>query len=258
MLALILISRPKFLFLDEPFGDLDPVTLRDVTNALKTISKDYGITIVMVSHNTDFIKELSDGSLPVDRFSRYLAQDEVYLSNYYRQMFELAELMDSESNKALFTAFAQSGMEGEQAMHQMLIEKYDIATDVKASVITKAYNELTQSGIDCGNRCIALAGMLPCMWIYNRVGLHIFSNARLEGNPYKEWILEYGNQEFTEGVDTVLDIIDNWAITASEETIAKMDEYYLRAALYEYAFWDYGYHGDDRNYDYAEALEEWI
>lgn len=206
----------------------------------------------------DFIKELSDGSLPVDRFSRYLAQDEVYLSNYYRQMFELAGLMDSESNKALFTAFAQSGMEGEQAMHQMLIEKYDIATDVKASVITKAYNDLTQSGIDCGNRCIALAGMLPCMWIYNRVGLHIFGNARLEGNPYKEWILEYGNQEFTEGVDTVLDIIDNWAITASEATIAKMDEYYLRAALYEYAFWDYGYHGDDKNYDYAEALEEWI
>ena len=36
MLALILISRPKFLLLDEPFGDLDPVTLRDVTNALKT------------------------------------------------------------------------------------------------------------------------------------------------------------------------------------------------------------------------------
>ena len=35
MLALILVSRPKFLLLDEPFGDLDPVTLRDVTNAYK-------------------------------------------------------------------------------------------------------------------------------------------------------------------------------------------------------------------------------
>ena len=56
MLALILISRPKFLLLDEPFGDLDPVTLRDVTNSLKKISKEYGITIVMISHNTDFIK----------------------------------------------------------------------------------------------------------------------------------------------------------------------------------------------------------
>ena len=60
MLALILISKPKFLLLDEPFGDLDPITLRDVTNAIKKISKAYGITVVMISHNTDFIKELSN------------------------------------------------------------------------------------------------------------------------------------------------------------------------------------------------------
>ena len=66
MLALILVSRPKLLLLDEPFGDLDPVTLRDVTNALKKISKTYGITIVMVSHNTDFIKELSNRALFMD------------------------------------------------------------------------------------------------------------------------------------------------------------------------------------------------
>ena len=66
MLALILVSRPKFLLLDEPFGDLDPVTLRDVTNSLKQISKTYGITIVMISHNTDFIKELSNRAIFMD------------------------------------------------------------------------------------------------------------------------------------------------------------------------------------------------
>ena len=66
MLALILVSRPKFLLLDEPFGDLDPVTLRDVTNSLKKISKKYGITIVMISHNTDFIKELSNRAVFMD------------------------------------------------------------------------------------------------------------------------------------------------------------------------------------------------
>ncbi len=66
MLALILVSRPKYLLLDEPFGDLDPVTLRTVTNSLKKISKKYGITIVMISHNTDFIKELSNRAIFMD------------------------------------------------------------------------------------------------------------------------------------------------------------------------------------------------
>ena len=66
MLALILISKPEFLLLDEPFGDLDPITLRTVTNSLKKISKEYNITIVMISHNTDFIKELSNRALFMD------------------------------------------------------------------------------------------------------------------------------------------------------------------------------------------------
>lgn len=66
MLALILVSRPEFLLLDEPFGDLDPITLRTVTNSLKTISKKYNITIIMISHNTDFVKELSNRAIFMD------------------------------------------------------------------------------------------------------------------------------------------------------------------------------------------------
>lgn len=63
MLALILISKPDFLLLDEPFGDLDPITLRIVANSLKKIAKEYDITIIMISHNTDFVKELSNRTL---------------------------------------------------------------------------------------------------------------------------------------------------------------------------------------------------
>ena len=66
MLALILVSKPEFLLLDEPFGDLYPITLRIVTNSLKKISKKYKITIIMISHNTDFIKELSNRALFMD------------------------------------------------------------------------------------------------------------------------------------------------------------------------------------------------
>lgn len=66
MLALVLASRPGVLLLDEPFGDLDPKTLRIVANSLKKISKEFGTTIVMISHNTDFIKELSNRAIFID------------------------------------------------------------------------------------------------------------------------------------------------------------------------------------------------
>ncbi|MBO7731987.1 MAG: ABC transporter ATP-binding protein, partial [Methanobrevibacter sp.] len=66
MLALVLVSKPDILLLDEPFGDLDPKTLRIVANSLKRICKEFGTTIVMVSHNTDFIRELSNRAVFID------------------------------------------------------------------------------------------------------------------------------------------------------------------------------------------------
>ena len=205
-----------------------------------------------------FIKELSDGSLELDCFARYIGQDEIYLKNYYQQMFALAEMMDTPENKELFVSFAKSGMEGENLMHELLINKYNICTTVPASEVTTKYNNLIKAGLSSDNRCIALATMLPCMWIYNRVGLHILNTATLENNPYKEWILEYGNEEFTHGVNMVIEIIDKWAENVDSDTRDKMNQFFLEAALCEYAFWDYGYEGDSKSYDYMNSLTEWI
>lgn len=65
-LALVLTSNPEILILDEPFGDLDPITLRMVSNSLKRINKEFGTTIIMVSHHIDFIREVTTRALMID------------------------------------------------------------------------------------------------------------------------------------------------------------------------------------------------
>ena len=129
-------------------------------------------------------------------------------------------------------------------MHQLIIEKVGIDLKVSPSDVTLGYNAHTQKAIDTGVKELALAAILPCNWIYNRVGLDILSRSRLEGNPYKDWILEYGNEEFTSGVKMLVGMIDRWAEDASEELIAGMDKEFLEALRFEYAFWEYGYNGD--------------
>ncbi|MBR3013277.1 MAG: TenA family protein [Bacteroidales bacterium] len=205
-----------------------------------------------------FIKELADGSLDPTRFDRYIAQNELYIGNYGRQMFQLADMMPDPDQQEMFRAFAQSGIDGEKAMHELLISRFGITTEVKASVVTSTYNRHTQAAIDSGSKEVALAAMLPCMWIYNEVGLYIRSIASLEGNPYKEWVLEYGNDEFTEGVNSVLALADEWAASTDGATRARMTRAYLEAALFEYAFWDYGYCGPDKDYSYMDSLKGWI
>lgn len=193
-----------------------------------------------------FIKELADGSLDTARFDRYLAQDELYVGNYGRQMFELAELITEPEAHEMFCTFAKEGIEGEKAMHALLIERFGIDTQVLPSPVTADYNAHTQAAIGTGSKEIGLAAMLPCMWVYNEVGLHILKIASVEGNPYREWIQEYGNDAFTEGVAAVLKLADAYAAAADEATRDRMTQEFVAATEFEYFFWDYGYCGQDR------------
>uniref|UniRef100_A0A7C3IX07 ABC transporter ATP-binding protein n=1 Tax=Candidatus Methanomethylicus mesodigestus TaxID=1867258 RepID=A0A7C3IX07_9CREN len=62
-LALALISSPKLIVLDEPFGDLDPLTLRLVANSLKMVKSKLKPSIVLVSHQLDFVEEVADRAI---------------------------------------------------------------------------------------------------------------------------------------------------------------------------------------------------
>ncbi|MBE0522373.1 MAG: ABC transporter ATP-binding protein [Candidatus Methanoperedenaceae archaeon] len=66
-LAIAMATKPSVLLLDEPFGDLDPMTLRDVANALKKLVKTFNTTIIFVSHHIDFIKEVAQRAVLIDK-----------------------------------------------------------------------------------------------------------------------------------------------------------------------------------------------
>ena len=189
--------------------------------------------------NSPFIIKLADGSLPIENFKTYIAQDELYLGNYGRQMFEFAELIADAEQKAMFVEFAKVGLEGEKQMHQLLIERFGITDTASPSPVTAAYNAHTQQAIDTKDKAIALAALLPCMWVYNEVGLHILKVAKLDVNPYKEWIEEYGNEKFTQGVKAVLQLADEYAEESDEHTRQQMTRVFLEATEFEYQFWNW-------------------
>lgn len=197
-----------------------------------------------------FIKELTSGTLAQEKFDRYLCQDEIYLHGYAEHMAAVGELIPDAGMKALFKAFADDGLASEKVMHKLLIDRFGTELHTEASIVTSTYHHRVMKAISGGEVGVAVAAILPCMWIYNRVGLHILEHADVSSNPYKEWILEYGSQEFTDGVNSLLKIADGCAATADEKTLIKMTDAFMDSALLESAFWDYGYNGEEGNYDY--------
>ncbi|MES2427453.1 MAG: ATP-binding cassette domain-containing protein [Bacteroidota bacterium] len=55
--------RPKVLLMDEPFSALDPEMKAELIADLKTIFKEIGATVLMVSHNPQELEGLVDGEL---------------------------------------------------------------------------------------------------------------------------------------------------------------------------------------------------
>lgn len=64
-IARALISKPAIILADEPTGNLDTKTSREVLGLLSTSCKKFGQTLVMITHN-DEIAKLADRSLRIE------------------------------------------------------------------------------------------------------------------------------------------------------------------------------------------------
>ena len=59
-IASVIALRPKVLVLDEPTGELDPVSSRQVFSLLRSLNRDYGTTIVIVEQKIMLLCEFAD------------------------------------------------------------------------------------------------------------------------------------------------------------------------------------------------------
>ena len=85
-MATVLASKPDILILDEPFGDLDPVTLRQVANSLKKINEKFGTTIILVSHTMEFVKEVSTRSILINKGKLIEEGDSIKVTDDFIEM----------------------------------------------------------------------------------------------------------------------------------------------------------------------------
>ncbi|WP_420578112.1 ABC transporter ATP-binding protein [Ekhidna sp.] len=59
-IARAIVTKPNYLFCDEPNSGLDPQTSIKIDNLIKDITYEYGITTVVVSHDMNSVLEIGD------------------------------------------------------------------------------------------------------------------------------------------------------------------------------------------------------
>lgn len=68
-IARALAKNPEVLLFDEPTSALDPDMVKEVENVIKELKKTSDITMIIVSHEIDFVNEISDRIVVMEKGS---------------------------------------------------------------------------------------------------------------------------------------------------------------------------------------------
>lgn len=183
-----------------------------------------------------FIIELADGTLDPARFRRYIEQDNLYITQYSRVLAHIATRLDDINEMNDFLKFARDGVEMEKILHSMYVS--DGTREMSPACLFYTSFLKAQSMEDVA---VEAAAVLPCFWIYLAVGKHILATAKLEGNPFADWIKAYSDPTFEASTARAIAICDRLAASASEKVRAQMTDAYLKAARMEWLFWENAY-----------------
>ncbi len=72
-IARAIVNEPKLLICDEPTGNLDPKTSKEIMTVLDNINKELGTTIIMATHDKDIVNKMKKRVIVLD--SGVLAAD---------------------------------------------------------------------------------------------------------------------------------------------------------------------------------------
>ena len=106
-IARAILTRPELLILDEPANGLDPAGMKQVRELLKTLSAEYGITILVSSHILSEIESIAD---TVGIIRRGRMQKEISLEEIEEMNLAYVELTVQDTRKAAYVLSDKLGL----------------------------------------------------------------------------------------------------------------------------------------------------
>ena len=178
-----------------------------------------------------FVRGLGDGSLPVESFKRYVAQDAYFLEAFARAYaFCLAHGTTREDLHGFDGLIA--GVLDELELHRDFAARWQVALEgVVPIAATAAYVDFLLVTAKRGNLGETIAAMTPCMRLYAFLGCSL--SAGRVASRYAEWVETYADPGFEALAVQLEALLDRHA--GDSPTVRAN---YRRAMDLEYGFFD--------------------
>ena len=180
-----------------------------------------------------FVRGLADGSLPLESFRGYVAQDAFFLEGFARA-YALALARSDDRRGVLDFADLISGVIEELELHEGYARRWGVSLgEVEPVGATLAYTDFLLSTAALEGVDETCAAMTPCMRLYSFLGRSLAEEGYEEDNPYAEWIRTYAAPDFEDLARKLEALLDRYAGDAPNVRFA-----YRRAMALELAFFE--------------------
>jgi energy-coupling factor transport system ATP-binding protein len=143
VIAANLVTHPEILVLDEPTSQLDPVGTAEVFSTLRDLNKQYGMTILVATHQTDQVAEyadrimvLEDGKLIAFDEPRKVYFDTGKMKHALVNIPEVAELDQQIRSWAIVRSKDDFGSDNSQANVTLSQVKESLEGFIRKGIIT--------------------------------------------------------------------------------------------------------------------------
>lgn len=214
-----------------------------------TIARQEAASFWEGSFEHPFITTLAAGNLDSEIFRYYLLQDRYYLEHFCKLYNLIAEQTNDRKVQEQLQENAENLRLGEMAIREEFFSELKISDReiLNTPIAPTAYHYVShmyRQLID-GTPNTAFAGMLPCAWLYQEIGVRLIEAG--SPNPlYQRWIETYAGEAAVEGIKKECALLDRLYQESPRQEQQKMIESFVISSKMEYDFWEM-----------AVTLEKW-
>jgi thiaminase/transcriptional activator TenA len=204
------------------------------------VSKLLKINELNTIYNHKFNQQLFDGTLSPEAFGKYLHDDYIYLHHYTGILGQLSNRAQNINNNLSqhLNSLAHNIVINEKEMQNHYSKYFTNTPESKPGKAISEYLDFLREHAMTSDLPVALCSILPCFWIYAKLGSITLKPDQLDLNPYKGWIETYSDKKFVEATKILAETINQLGIKANEETQKQMTVVFNKAVKFELEFFD--------------------
>ncbi|RAH40530.1 DNA-directed DNA polymerase alpha catalytic subunit POL1 [Aspergillus brunneoviolaceus CBS 621.78] len=198
----------------------------------------------------EFVRQLGDGTLPLERFKSYLVQDYLYLIQFARSN-ALAAYKAGSMESIAASAQIVLHIQRETALHLDYCASFGLTKEemekTPETIACTAYSRYILDVGQSGDWLALQMALAPCLIGYGAIAQRLYTDkdSVREGNRYWKWVENYVADDYTEAVRLGSELLEKHMREVSPSRMEELIKIFVRATELEIRFWDMGLGGGE-------------